>query len=160
MKEINLTEGFKTIVDDDMYEYLNQWKWRYMGKYAVRGCRIAGKYKTIWMHREILAITDKNKFADHIDGDTLNNRLSNLRIADKHQNGCNRGLQCNNTSGYKGVSWYGIRNKWRVRIKVRGKQILVGFFADIIDAAKAYNKAAYDYHGQFAKLNIIEASQR
>lgn len=160
MKTIELTKGHVAFVDDDMYDFLSQWKWRYSNNYAVRGDRTSGKYKTIWMHRVILAVVNKNIYVDHKDCNTLNNQLSNLRLADKHQNGCNRGNQCNNTSGYKGVSWFKPRKKWRVRIRLRGRQILVGFFADITDAAKAYNEAASVYHGEFAKLNIIKEPKK
>ena len=90
------------------------------------------------------------EFIDHIDCDRTNNRIINLRQATKVQNGQNRGAPAHNKSGYKGVS----RHKnasWRARIKVGGKEIGLGYFSTIEDAAKAYEKAANEMHGEFAR---------
>lgn len=90
---------------------------------------------------------------DHKDRDIHNNTNENLRLATYSQNQMNRGLQKNNTWGFKGLKRY--KNKWNVGIQVNGKSIYVGRFVDKIEAAKAYNTAAIKYHGEFAVLNVI-----
>lgn len=91
---------------------------------------------------------------DHIDQNKTNNRISNLRSATVSQNGANRGLPINNSSGYKGVNKKG--NYWQVNIKYKGKQIHGGVFKDKHSAAKHYNAEMLRLFGEFAYLNIIE----
>jgi len=66
----------------------------------------------------------------------------------------------NSTSKYKGVNRWKSKNKWRVRIKVDGKQKHIGYFKDETQAAKAYDKAAKKYHGKFASLNFPDSPRR
>lgn len=106
-----------------------------------------------------------DKMVDHIDGNGLNNLRSNLRFATMSQNIANSKVRKDNTTGYKGVSWFvgskhpnGVwksKPSWTARIGINGKRITVGYFATKEEAARAYNKAAIKYHGEFAKLNII-----
>jgi hypothetical protein len=162
MKKIKLTQGKVALVDDCDYEYLNQWKW-YANKnrntfYAIRNSRKNEykKHKTILMHQIILQrMGVKFKQVDHIDGNGLNNRRSNLRTAIHQENLCNQKLRSNNTSGYKGVTWHKQVKKWLARIMVDGKRICLGLFDNIKDAASAYNQAAILHFGKFAKLNKI-----
>ena len=91
---------------------------------------------------------------DHIDGDAMNNNVYNLRYATKPQNAVNRGLAKNNTSGYKGVSFYKQSKKWESYIGYKGKKIRLGLFDCKIEAAKAYDKKAYELYGEFAWLNF------
>lgn len=121
MKEINLTQGKKAIVDDDMYEYLSQWKWCYSHGYAIRqSSRVNGKQHTIWMHRQIMA-TPKGMETDHIDRNKLNNQYHNLRICTRSQNTMNTGVHVDNTSGFKGVTWHKRKLGWQAQIRVNGK---------------------------------------
>lgn len=92
---------------------------------------------------------------DHIDQDKHNNRLSNLRLCDRSANMGNVVKRCNNTSGYKGVWFAKHANKWRASIKVGYKAIHIGYFNEIVDAARAYNKSAVSHFGEFACLNEI-----
>ena len=92
---------------------------------------------------------------DHIDGDRLNNKITNLRIANKQQNAWNRLPRKNVTSLYKGVSWDKVRNKWAVYIKVDGKVVNLGRYLLEEDAAEAYNKAAIAHFNGFGRLNIV-----
>lgn len=103
------------------------------------------------MHREIVG-TPEGMDTDHINGDKLDNRRSNLRICTHAQNGANRGPQKNGSSGYKGVSYH--CKKWRVQICINGKTKRLGGFNSLLDAAKAYDKAARKYHGEFARTNV------
>lgn len=91
---------------------------------------------------------------DHINGNRMDNRWENLRLATNQQNQANR--KATSICGYKGVSWEkGIR-RWRAKIFVDGKRISLGCYGDAIDAALAYNDAAVFYFGEYAKLNEIK----
>jgi hypothetical protein len=159
MKRIKLTQSKFALVDDEDYEYLNQWNW-YAQKddktcYAKRSYSIGnGKQKTIYMHRVIAERMGIHN-PDHIDIDGLNNQRNNLREATDNQNKANRTLFKNNTSGYKGVSWNKYNKKWVAYIRVNKKRIHLGYFNDIKDAARAYNEAAIKYFGEFAVLNKV-----
>lgn len=89
---------------------------------------------------------------DHIDGDRMNNAIANLRCATTRQNQSNKGLQCNNASGFKGVSFHAGRQKWRAQIGVAGRRKWLGDFATIDEAAAAYSAAANQLHGEFARF--------
>jgi len=155
MKEIPLTQGQVALVDDDMYAYLNQWKWFCTTRgYAARSEGKSPNQKTIRMHRQILGLTDTT-YSDHKDGNPLNNQLSNLRKCTSSLNQMNRGKQKNNKSGYKGVCWHKPYQKWHAQITVNGKRKHLGYFSDILDAVRAYNKEASKQYGDFAKLNTI-----
>lgn len=154
MKEISLTRGFVTLVDNEWYDHLNQWKWQAntAGKsdlvYAVR------KGMRIIMHRVIMG-APKGMEVDHIDGNGLNNQCHNLRLATHSQNLQNRRASRSGVSPYRGVSWHNQAHKWQVHIKPpAGKNKNLGYFASEIDAAKAYDKAANEYFGEFARLNF------
>jgi len=163
MKEILLTQGKVAKVDDEDFEYLNQWKWQAVNSkgswYASRnkriGLRIFDKHIVIQMHREIMKTPDDME-TDHRDNDGLNNQRHNLRNCIHIQNGKNRKKNKNNTSGYKGVSWDKRDNKWRANIKVSYRTISLGFFLTPEQAAHAYDEAAKKYHGKFANLNFPE----
>jgi hypothetical protein len=111
--------------------------------------------RNIRINRLIMGANTYNKIVDHKNGNTLDNRKSNLRICTNAENTRNGSIGKHNTSGYKGVSWFYLNNKWRSTIVVNYKQISLGLFSKKEDAAKAYNKAAKKYHGEFAKLNKI-----
>lgn len=85
---------------------------------------------------------------DHINGDGLDNRISNLRDVPQSENTKNQGLQKRNTSGYPGVHWYSPRGKWVVKIGVKGKSKHIGYFKDKGDAINARKEAEklYNYH--------------
>jgi len=159
MKLIPLTQGQFAKVSDEWYEELNKFKWYAVYNpctesfYANRNSsRLFGKQKKILMHR-VIAGTPDGMETDHRDGDTLNNLPDNLRNCTNIQNQCNRGKQANNKSGFKGVTWYKRSKIWRVQIKVYGKVIHLGYYLIPEQAARAYDKAAKKYFGEFAKLN-------
>ncbi|MHC4666706.1 MAG: HNH endonuclease [Planctomycetota bacterium] len=147
-------------VDPDDYDRLNKYKWCAVGLgnkfYAVRGGRRRKGHtrKCYRMHREVIHIPDGME-CDHINGNSLDNRKANLRPATHLQNSWNRRKQ-RQTSGsiYKGLVWDKRLNKWQVRIWVNRKRIYIGSFEDQIEAAKAYDKAAIKYYGEFANLNF------
>lgn len=159
MKRIKLTQNKVALVSNEDYEFLSQWKW-YTRKdsktfYAVRNSpKINGKQKTIYMHR-VIAKRMGISNSDYKDQNGLNNQRCNLREATRSQNGANQKLRITNTSGYKGVCWSKLGKKWVARICINYKIISLGYFINIKDAARAYNKAALKYFGEFAVLNII-----
>lgn len=81
-------------------------------------------------------------FIDHINGNPLDNRLENLRLATNSQNQQNRPAPKNNTSGYRGVTWHKSANKWMARICYKRKRITIGLFDNAEDAYKAYKEKA------------------
>jgi hypothetical protein len=152
MKEIQLTKGFVTLVDDDDYEWLNRWKWHYSHGYAMR--RISKHGKFIHMSRLILGIKSSKIFADHIDRNGLNNQRSNLRVATRSQNNANRTII--GSSGFLGVFRTSAKKEsWFARVNKNGKRYYLGSFDNKIDAAKAFNEAAIKIHGEFANLNQV-----
>jgi hypothetical protein len=152
MKYINLTQGKLAIVDDDDYEYLNQFKWHINScGYAIRRITVANrKQKVIFMHR-IVAKTPDNMQTDHINRKKLDNRKSNLRHCTPSQNKANISKRSDNTSGYKGVIWAKRHRKWCAQIIVNGKLKNLGYYNDIEIASLAYKKAAFEYFGEFGR---------
>lgn len=147
MKKIPLTKGMFVKVDDRDYETLSQHKWLYDAGYAKRHKRRPER-GWIMMHRTLLE-APRGMFCDHINGDKLDNRRSNLRVCTNGQNMMNRGRQSNNSSGFRGVCWHRQRNKWRAYIKRNGKQIALGLFDSKEAAAQAYKEAAQKLFKEF-----------
>jgi hypothetical protein len=155
MKEIPLTQGKVAIVDDEDYEYLNQWKWCVTDTgYAIRQASRPSK-KGIRMHRVIMQTPD-GMDTDHINGNKLDNRRCNLRICTRSQNLQNSLAHSNNTSGRKGVSWSTLHQKWVAQIKTNTGYHYLGLFSDIADAVKTYDVAARKYFMEFARPNFQE----
>lgn len=160
MKEIPLTKDKIALVDDEDFEYLNQWKWH--ARYKKGGSYYASRkeYKTqetIQMHRVILELKPykvSKLMVDHKDGNGLNNQRYNIRPATNAENNQNRASRKNSSSQYKGVCWDKERNKWVAIIGFNGKHKKLGRFDNEEEAAKAYDNVAKELHGKFAKLNF------
>lgn len=170
MIEIPLTQGQIALVDDidaDLltYKWVAQYNTHTKTYYAQRTIRIGAKRTALPMHRVILSrmlgreLTYKDK-CDHINHNTLDNRRAELRLATNSQNAANRSKTKSNTSGYKGVTWRKDIKKWHSQIEVqengkrRGKHL--GYYDDVLDAAKAYDRAALEHHKQYARINFPE----
>ena len=136
MKKIKLTNYGYSLIDDEDFDKISKYKW-----YAVKNKsgKIYAK-RTVGgfgMHRVILK--DRVGFEiDHINGNSLDNRKSNLRIATKSQNQANTNKRVNNSSGYKGVSWNKVAKKWHVQI-IKDRQFAFrAYFKNKEDAARIY----------------------
>ena len=92
MKTLILSQGKSAIVDNEDYDSVCTWKWTYMKvgslEYAYRAVKVNGKQKNLLLHRQIMGFPKDTK-VDHIDGDGLNNKRSNIRLAPKGRNNQN-----------------------------------------------------------------------
>lgn len=169
MKLISLDKGLSTIVDDDDYDFLMQWKWHAhqegnKGDYYARCNQRINGITGCRMHRLIMKAPD-GKFIDHINHNTLNNQKSNLRICTFSENLWNTFPKA--STGYKGVSYhyrtYADGTPYRVirsGFSMNGKHIYLGYFKTEEEAARAYDAAIVKYHGDFAFLNFPEDDKR
>lgn len=155
MKTIPLTKGMVALVDDEDFDFINQWSWSASlmsgSYYASRSEGPRGDSHRILMHRAIMWFPKCH--VDHRNHNTLDNQKHNLRNATSPQNGWNRLKASSNTSGFKGVAWDKERSLWVVHIKKNGVSKKVGRFSSIHDAAAAYDRAALGLFGDFAMTN-------
>lgn len=147
VRHIPLTQGKYMVIDADDFERVNQFVWCWDGKYATRNTPTSMQR----VHRFIMNEPEGLE-VDHWDKDTTNNRKSNLRVATRGQNGCNRGIHKNNTSGFKGVTLDRKTGKWISRIVKDRKSKHLGTFSSPVEAHEAYKVAALEIHGEFASL--------
>ena len=145
MKEIQLTQSQVALVDDDLYEELNQVKWNaHKDGKTFYGRRwspmVNGKRHIVLMHHVILGRPPKGFVTDHINGCGIDNRRKNLRFVTNRQNGQNN-KNCKKSSQYPGVYWDKEYKKWRVCIRINGKTKNLGRFTDEKAAFEAYKKA-------------------
>lgn len=161
MKEIPLTQGKFSIVNDIDYAFLMQRKWYFSKGYAVRHSRKSDGFhtrKSIYMHRIVLSRKlghSDFENGDHKNRERLDNRRGNLRPATYPQDKANTKIR-GGSSKFKGVCWRKDKKKWHVQIGFHGSRNRhVGYFNDEIEAAKAYNKVALEYFGNFACVNSV-----
>jgi hypothetical protein len=160
-KEILLGRGMIALVDDDDYESIADYRWFAVWGgsdgvwYARRLSRHQGKAKTVRMHRVIMNAPVGTQ-VDHINGNGLDNRKSNLRLASPSENQRNRNRPAaHNKSGFRGVCAYGKR--WRAAITpTKGKNITLGYYDSPQEASAAYEAKARELFGEFYRAPVQE----
>lgn len=119
--------------------------------------RVRFRNKTISCHRIIWemfnGLIEPKMEIDHKNGNTLDNKICNLRLATKSQNLGNRGINKNNQSGCKGVHWYKPTNRWVARIGFNGKRVHLGYFVDKDEAVLVYKNKSIELFGEYSKEN-------
>lgn len=149
----------EVIIDTEDWDKVKQYHWHINlngnNFYVVTDiCNIEG-HSILRLHRLVLNLLDNKIEIDHKFHNTLDNRKENLRICTHKNNSRNVKRFKNNVSGYKGVYWRKDTKKWQVSIRYGNKLIHLGYFTDILEAAKKYNYAAIKYFGEFACLNEV-----
>lgn len=158
---VPLTKGFYAVIDPQDAERVLAHSWCV----AERDNRLYGQSRVIvpgqssrqlvYLHRFILDAPD-DVLVDHEDREGLNCRRSNLRFASHADNTQNQAIRSDNRSGYRGVSWSRTEQCWTVSIAANNHRKYIGRFADLVEAAKAYDAVARELHGEFARLNFPE----
>ena len=143
-------QGNSCLIDKEDYEKISQGYWsKYQDSNYFCSCIQGIKY---WLHRYIVN-AEEGQYVDHINNNFNDYRKKNLRLCNNAENNRNRGLQKNNTSGYPGVGWAKREQKWRVRIKIDGKEKHLGYFDSIDDAIKTKKAAEEKYFGEYSYEN-------
>lgn len=158
MKEIPLTQDRVAIIDDIDEERVCDGSWHILTtnglEYAVgRVANNEGERIRTYMHRLILD-APRGVSVDHINGNGLDNRRCNLRFATVNQNQFNRRPNSGCSSQYKGVYWDKSKNRWRAYIKKNHKRFYLGVYTDELQAARAYDEAARELFGKYARPNF------
>lgn len=143
-------QGLSAFVDDDDAPLVSEYRWN-VDANGYAQARVGEK--TVRMHRLIMGFPESG--VDHVNGDKLDNRKSNLRLANQSQNNMNASLRMGSKSGFKGVYKHSDGGYWVAQITVESKTEYIGRFRSPVDAAIAYNRRALEVFGEFARLNPI-----
>ncbi len=149
----NIDRGIQVDMED--LDLLLMCKWSIYKGYAYGYSKPFGgqsKLHRIIMERMLGRKPLKAETVDHINGNGLDNRRGNLRIATQSQNCANTKLSKRNTTGFKGVSCSKPNQKWTAGIRANGRQIHLGTFTSPESAHEAYKAAAIKYRGEFARF--------
>lgn len=153
------SKGEEILCDNADVPFLSGYTWHVdhsSGKaYARAMTRTDGIQSHVKMHRLLLSAPE-GVLVDHWNGNGLDNRRENLRLATHAQNICNSKRYSHNKSGYKGVYAEPKRGRWSAQIRVDKKLIYLGSFENVLDAARAYNEAALLHFGEFARINDLD----
>lgn len=144
------------VIDKDDYDKVKNIQWGICAVYAY-----TDKYENIYyannnkmglLHRYIMD-APKGMVVDHIYGDTFDTRKQSLRLCSHKDNCRNRKKQLNNTSGYQGVTWDKLNDKWMAYICVNKTQHTLGYFDDKEEAHKYRLQKVQENFGEFVRLN-------
>jgi hypothetical protein len=156
-----LIDTYEVLVDDEDTGLISKYSWRIAKKDGLvqyAKCTING-YDTLLMHRLIMD-AQPGELVDHINGNGLDNRRANLRRATPAEQQYNKRVQKKRAtihSQFKGVSWVVASQKWKAQIHKDYRSIHLGTFDTEEDAAMAYDKAATELFGEFARTNRAKA---
>lgn len=163
-RRIPLSDGRFALVDDADHPWLSGFRWHCQNtpsghKYAYRYAKPNEghpKGKRLLMHRELLGLTraPRTVHVDHANDDTLDNRRANIRACNAALNQAASRIGRAGTSRYRGVYWDESRGKWRASVRCNGRTYHLGRFATEREAAGAYDGAARELFGEFARLNL------
>ena len=156
VRTISLTKGMVALVDEDDYHVLVLRKW-FIAKpgawpYAATH-RLGTRNGVDLMHR-MLTGAQRGQYVDHINGNSLDNRMSNLRVCTNAENLRNMRPRNGGTSKFKGVYWNVRDKRWRAQIMHNYKKLNLGNYESEEEAGRAYDEAALRLFGQFARLNF------
>lgn len=140
-------EKARALIDLGDIEKVGKYRWYSTGNGYVKS------QNNLRMHRLVMDATE-DYLVDHINRNPLDNRKSNLRVCTQAENSRNVGVSQSNTTGFKGVYFEKLNNKYRARIKYNGERISLGCYTNAIDAAIAYDKKAIELFGDFAYTNF------
>lgn len=145
--------GDKTEIDDFLFPLLSSFNWLLQG-HGYASTHI-GK-RSVLLHRFIMGVAfiPSHQQVDHIDGNRLNNKTSNLRLCSPLENARNKNSAKNNITGFKGVFKCSNGPNYSSMIHINGSRLYLGTFKDPREAALAYDAAAREHHGEFARLNF------
>lgn len=157
---VPLTKGYECIVDEASYHMVSRWSWRAHGKEGERIVAVRTQHTkqgdiSIVMHRYLMNLYNGGGFqVDHINQNTLDNRLCNLRIVNGIQNQANRSITSKNTTGYKGVHQQRT-GSWSAHIRINGTKYHLGTCKTLKEAADLYDTVALEWWGQYSSLNGV-----
>lgn len=155
MPQIELSNGQAALVDADDYERVKNFTWTISPigntRYLMNRKMVKGKSTCIFIHRMLLS-AEPHQLVDHINGDGLDNRRCNLRIANKAQNSMNSKKRSDNTSGFRGVAFVPKANRYQAKLHFEGRRITSRFCKTAIEAAEAYKSLAIKHYGDFVRL--------
>ena len=150
-KYLELSGGYKTLVDDSYYNELLEHSWQSLKiKDKVYAARTTKEGSTEYLHRRLTKVKAGLE-VDHIDGDGLNNQLNNLRVVTQSQNQRNAKRSSANTSGFKGVSFNSVRKLWEGYLYLDREKISFGFFSSPEEASEVVEKNRPTVHGEFGR---------
>lgn len=154
-REVPLTKGYVALVDEEDYALVSRFKWMLNGNPKKRACcyAVTSDDSRVAMHRMIIGAR-AGQVIDHANGDGLDNRRANLRPCTQQQNMRNRRISKNNQSGFKGVYRRAGERRFAAALTVDKKQITVGWYDTALEAGVAYDLAAKQLFGEFARLNF------
>lgn len=151
---IPLTQGKVAVIDFEDFEKVRAHKWcAQKVRNSWYALSRADKGRQILLHRFLYP--EAKEDVNHTDGDGLNNTRQNLTQCSHAQNMMGfQSKRLGTSSKFRGVSWHAKNRKWRALIKISGTTISIGCYTVEEDAARAYDRAARKYFGEFASPNF------